>query len=75
MNFSYNISILPSRRLRKPGDMRKVISRVTINVLFWEDAWLFGILLSTSPLRATEIAYGIALVLSQEVNVAPQGLL
>lgn len=55
--------------------MRKVISWVTINVLFWEDVWLFGILLFTSPLRATEIAYRIALALSQEVNVAPQGLL
>lgn len=75
MSFSYNILLLPSPRVRKPGDMRKVIPWVTINVLFLGGCVVVWYSFVYFPFSATEIAYGIALVLSQVVNLASQGLL
>lgn len=75
MSFSYNILLLPSPRVRKPGDMRKVIPWVTINVLFLGVCVVVWYSFVYFPFSATEIAYSIALVLSQVVNLASQGLL
>lgn len=77
MNLSHNISLFPSPQVRKPGDKRKFISWVPVNILFWEDGWLFGFLLFISFLGGTEIEliYWIALVLRQGVNLASKDLL
>lgn len=72
MNLSHNISLFPSPQIRKPGDMWKFTSWVTVNILFWEDGWLFGFLLFTSFFWTTEIEliYWITLLLRQRVNLA-----
>lgn len=66
--------------LPKPGNLETCensFHAVTVNILFWEDGWLFGFLLFISFFWDTEIEliYWIALVLRQGVNWASKGLL